>query len=83
MEKTPIVQAIENLQQFKKELDLDSNCDSNYDSALNDAIVVLEELLPKEKEVIINSYEEGFINGMQNIVKPSENYFNENYTQQP
>ena len=86
MEKTPITQAIEKLQEFKKELDLDSNCDSNYDSALNDAIVVLTELLPKEKEVIEKAFEDGFCDGIQvpqKINRTAYGYFEQNYTQTP
>jgi hypothetical protein len=40
-----------------------------------------EELLPKEKEVITDTYDDGYVNGMQNRKPSSLDYFNETFTQ--
>ena len=57
-------------------------CKEVLEITLNTVIKRIDtELLPKEKEVITGTYDDGYVNGMQEIKPSSLDYFNETFTQ--
>lgn len=57
-------------------------CKEVLEITLNTVIKHIDtELLPKEKAVITDTYDDGYVNGMQNIKPSSLDYFNETFTQ--
>jgi len=80
MEKTPIAEAIEKLQNTQATISEKSPYAVGYNGALIDCIVALKKLLPKEKEMIEKAVNSTIA---PNIKHPKfgAQYFNENYTQ--
>lgn len=96
MEKTltPIAQALLDadtlIEQnpYKKLGDRDSYSQyrEGYNDAMGDIIDRLQNLLPKEKEVIEKAFEDGFCDGIQvpqKINRTAYEYFETNYIQTP
>ncbi len=75
-QKTPLLEAIEKI----KLMNLASK--NPYETfAYATAVGILTELLPKEKEVITDTYDDGYVNGMQDRKPSSLDYFNKTFTQ--
>lgn len=88
--QTPIAIAIEKLKESAEFINADdSREDRYYQSGLKEAIEVLTELLPQEKEMVEKAESDGFtdaweltVKGGKNKYKNAQQYFEENYTQQ-
>jgi len=73
MEKTPIAEAIEKICEHEKMHD--------YAISTESMRIILQELLPKEKEMVEKAYDDGFNSYEFNYFQKANEYFNENYTQ--
>ncbi len=69
-QKTPLAEAIDAINSLAMD-----------DKTIKQCLFILTELLPKEKEVITDTYDDGYVNGMQNRKPSSLDYFNETFTQ--
>lgn len=82
--QTPIAIAIEKLKESANFINADdSREDKYYQSGLKEAIAVLIELLPQEKEMVEKAWDNGDFRQSTNMhINNSKTYFTENYTQQ-
>jgi len=84
MEKTPIAEAIEKLQNTQATISEKSPYAIGYNGALIDCIIVLKKLLTKEKEMVEKASEYILTDVGVNVnmaKKIAQDYFNQNYEQ--
>ena len=75
MKKTVIKQIIERLEDAQKHIMANTDYATGYDGALSDSITVCESFLESEKEQIIQSYAEGWMNPSKFRQHGSEYYY--------
>lgn len=82
---TPMQEAIQIFKDAQKHIISNTEFAKGYDGAITDVITNLEKLLPKEKQVIEDAYDDGFENyrdasiGSDDDIIESQDYYNNKF----